>query len=48
MNRRTRNGIKLKKLQLYVVARFGIHPTLLILPQRRGSNILGRTKQFTR
>jgi hypothetical protein len=40
--------MKLKKLQLYVVARFGIHPTLVILPQRRGSKILGRTKQFTR
>ena len=31
-----------------MVARFGIHPTLVILPQRRGSKILGRTKQFTR
>ena len=33
-NRRTRNGIKLKKLQLYVVARFDIHPTLSSSPAR--------------
>jgi hypothetical protein len=30
-NLRRGNGIKLKNLQLYVVARFGIHPTLLIV-----------------
>ena len=44
---RIRNGIKLRKLQLYAVARFRIHPTLLILPQRRGAKIPRRTKQFT-
>src|SRR5260370_24735087 len=30
-NLRRGNGMKLKNLQLYVVARFGIHPTLLIV-----------------
>jgi len=46
-NQRTRNGIKLRKLQLYAIARFRVHPTLLILPQRRGAKIPRRTKQFT-
>ena len=46
-NQRTRNGIKLRKLQLYAVARFHVHPTLLTLPQRRGAKTPRSTKQFT-
>jgi hypothetical protein len=45
-NRRTPNGIKVKKLQLYVVARFGIHPTLC-RKEEAPRSILARAKQFT-
>src|SRR5882762_5477888 len=41
------NGVELAKLQLYLLSRFCILPTLWMLPQRRGSMVLRRTTQFT-
>jgi hypothetical protein len=46
-NLRIGNGIELAKFQLYLLPRFCILPTLWMLPGRRGSKVLGRTRQFT-